>query len=110
MSTTINLDVQQGADFYRTMTVVDNNKNIINLTNYTIAGQIRKSYSDADYVSFDITKTNASLGKMSISLTNLVTDTLTASKYVYDIEITAGNGIKHRIAEGIITTSQNVTR
>jgi hypothetical protein len=109
MSTKINLDVQNGTDFYRIMTVVDNNKNIIDLSTYTIEGQIRKSYSETDYVSFDIIKIDPVIGKISIGLTNQVTNTLTASKYVYDIEITSATGVKYRIAEGLITTSLNVT-
>ena len=110
MSTIANFEIPQGSTFSRNMTIVDNDKVVLNLTTYTINGQVRKSYNSAEYISFDIVKVNAPTGKISIGLTDSVTDNLTSNKYVYDIEITSVNGTKTRILEGIITTSPNVTR
>ena len=110
MSTVTNLIIDQGSDFYRAMTVIDNNNNVVDLTTYTVAGQLRKGYTSTEFIPFTITVLNATLGRISIGLTNIITDTLTAPRYVYDIEITALNLKKFRILEGNITVAPNVTR
>jgi hypothetical protein len=92
------------------MTVVDNAGVAINLSTYTVAGQLRKSYTATEFIPFTIIVVNAALGKISIGLSNLVTDTLTANRYVYDVEMTSATSEKHRILEGNITVSPNVTR
>jgi hypothetical protein len=110
MTTIANFEIHQGETFKRIITIVDNNKVPLNLTNYTYQGQIRKNYNSVEYVQFDIDPVDLVLGKISFSLTYSVTETLIYNKYVYDIEITAQNNIKTRILEGIITTTPNVTR
>lgn len=109
MTTTVNFEIQQGSTFSRTMTIVDTDKNPLNLTAYTLTGQLRKNYSSAEFVAFTILVTNALTGKISINLNSTITNTLMFPKYVYDVEIN-GNGNVYRILEGIINVSPNVTR
>jgi hypothetical protein len=110
MATVANLSIDQGAEFYRTMTVVDNNGLVVDLSTYTAAGQLRKSYTANEFIPLTVVVLNASLGKISIGLSNLVTDTLTINRYVYDVEITSDSLKKYRILEGNITVSPNVTK
>ena len=42
MSTIANFEIPQGSTFSRNMTIVDNDKVVLNLTTYTINGQVRK--------------------------------------------------------------------
>lgn len=105
-----NLAIDQGSEFYRTMTLVDTSRTIVDLTNYTIAGQLRKSYTTTESISLNIVIINAVLGKFSMSLSNLITDTLTSPRYVYDVEITSSGMRTYRILEGNIIVSPNVTR
>ena len=109
MTTTTNFEIQQGSTFLRTMTIVDSDKLPLNLTAYTLTGQLRKNYSSVEFVAFTIIVSNASSGKIIISLNSTITNTLMFPKYVYDVEI-SGNGNVYRILEGIITISPNVTR
>jgi hypothetical protein len=110
MATVTNLAIDQGAEFYRTMTVVDNNGVVVNLTTYTLAGQLRKSYTTSEFIPFTIGILDPILGKISIGLSNLVTDTLTINRYVYDVEMTSASLKKYRILEGNITVSPNATK
>lgn len=110
MATVTNLIIDQGAEFFRTMTVVDNEGIVVNLTTYTIEGQLRKSYTSTEYVPFVVNIINAGLGKISIALSSIITDTLTASRYVYDIEMTGANLKKYRILEGNIMINPTVTK
>lgn len=110
MTTATNLFIDQGSDFYRTMSVVDNKNDVVDLTSYTIAGQLRKNYSSTEFIPFTIIVISAVLGKISIGIPNSITSTLTANRYVYDVEITAANGKKYRILDGNVTVTPNVTR
>lgn len=109
MTTTTNFEIQQGSTFSRTMTIVDSDKNPLNLTAYTLTGQLRKNYSSIESVAFNIIVTNALTGKITLNINSTVTNTLLFPKYVYDVEIN-GNGNVYRILEGVITVSPNVTR
>lgn len=91
-----------------------------NLTGYTIAGKIRRLFSDAAvYQSLTVAITNAAGGLFSISLTGTETAALTTASAnpntrdqtigVYDIEITTGATVT-RILQGITTLSQEATK
>lgn len=110
MSSSVNFEIGQGSTFLRTMTVVDNEKTPLDLTNYTLEGQLRKNYNSDEFIAFDIVKINAVSGRITIGLSDTITDTLIFPKYVYDIELTSGDSTKSRILEGSITVSPNVTR
>ena len=107
---TTNLFIDQGAEFYRTMSVTDSNKAVINLTNCTITAQLRKNYTSSTFVPMVTTILNVSLGKVSIALSAATTAAITNGQYVYDVELTSVEGKIYRILEGNITISPNVTR
>ena len=110
MSNVVNLFVDQGVDFYRTMTIVDINNAPLNISNYTIAGQVRKNYTSSANTTMQVLITDAPHGKVSMSLTNTQTDSLTDLRYVYDVEITSPDNKKYRILEGVMTVTPQVTR
>lgn len=104
-----NLEINQGSDYTRTFTVLDSNDVIINLTNYTIAAQLRKNHTSNEYVNFTMAILNAGLGKVSMSLPNSVTSTL-SGKYMYDIFLTDPSTHKFKIGDGLITIVPYITR
>jgi hypothetical protein len=110
MTTEVNFEIEQGSTFLRTMSVIDNNNTPVDLTTYTLAGQLRRSYSSSEFIDFDIVILNPVLGRIAVSLTGLVTATLTHSKYVFDVNATNADDVILRIMEGLITVSPNVTR
>ena len=75
---------------------------------YTASSQIRKWYTSTKYVEFT-TAVNSDIGVITLSLTSDQTSSLSAGRYVYDVEITDNVTIS-RIVEGIITVNPNVTR
>lgn len=110
MSTVINLYIDQGAEFYRTMTVTDTNKAVINLTNCTVIGQLRKGYTSTTSIPFVMTIIDRLTGKVSMSLSATATAAITEGRYVYDVELTSVDQKVYRILEGNATVSPNVTR
>jgi len=105
-----NLTVDQGSDISYTIDVTDSNGDSINLSGYTVAGQIRKSYSSLTSVSFTAVVTNTSTGEVTISLTSTQTNDMKAGRYLYDVEMTSSGGTVTRILEGQIEVIAGVTR
>ena len=112
MAITINLSVDQGADFEATIKLYSSNTEALNLTGYGFSGQIRRSYeSQSTSAAFTITSANPSGGELTLSLTDTATASLRAGRYVYDIIITdTSTGVKTRAADGIVSVMPGVTR
>lgn len=109
MGTKLNLLIDQGASFETTLTLTDDNGDVVNLTNYTGAGQFRKHYTSSSYTSFDVTLGGAN-GTITLALTANSTANVTAGRYVYDVEVTDNSGVITRLFEGIVTITPQVTR
>lgn len=106
----------QGSDIAVELHLVDASGNPKNLTNYSGAATMKKSYSSdsADTQAFDFAiQAPPTDGIVTISLTNAQTDALDAGKYVYDVEISYtdsnDNTIIERILEGKIDLTPSVT-
>ena len=111
MAVISNIFIDAGADFTTTVTVTDSTGSALNLTGYTHAAQIRKSYdSTSATVAFTTATTDASGGKFTLSLTNTQTAAIPHGRYVYDAVITSGAGSKTRVVEGIVTINPRVTQ
>tara|TARA_B100000927_G_C16457462_1_gene466441 strand:+ start:451 stop:786 length:336 start_codon:yes stop_codon:yes gene_type:complete len=106
-----NLTIDQGTDFSFAVDVTDTDGNALNLTGFTAAGQIRKSYSSSTKVDFVCSvRSPATAGILDISLTNTQTNAMKAGRYVYDVEITSGAGLKDRVIEGQLEVMPGVTQ
>ena len=106
-----NLTVDQGADFAIAIDVTDSSGTALNLTGYTAAGQVRKSYSSTTAVNFTVSiRAPATGGILDLSLTNTHTNAMKPGRYVYDVEITSGAGIKDRVVEGQLEIMPGVTQ
>jgi len=108
MADKVNLTVDQGATFSVDFIVKDANNDIVNLTDYTGAGQLRRNYASNSATSFTIGV--YSNGTVRASLTANQTAILSPDRYVYDLQITNGLGEVTRIVEGIVTITPEVTK
>lgn len=108
MAIKTNLTIDQGSDFTTTINLTDNFDNVINLTGYTGAAQIRKHYTSLTSYAFTVTII-AAAGEISLALSAAVSNTMPAGRYVYDCELTYLDGTKSRIVEGIVTITPQVT-
>jgi hypothetical protein len=110
MAVLSNLSVDQGSDFSAEVVVEDSTGDTANLTGYTGAGQIRKTYTSSTKVDFGVVVTNATNGLLTLTLANAVTNAMKAGRYVYDVEITkTSNGEKTRVVEGQLIINPGVT-
>ena len=110
MATIANLKVDQGADFATTINLNTLDGTDFNLTGYTVAAQMAKSYASATKTTITASITDAATGAIQLSLTNAQTGALTQGRYVYDVEVTQTSGnVKTRVIEGQITVFPQVT-
>jgi hypothetical protein len=109
MGTKINLVVDQGATFETTINLTDDLGELVDLTGYTGAGQIRKHYTSSNATNLSVTLGGAN-GTVTLGLSANATANLTAGRYVYDVEVTDNNSVITRIFEGIVTITPQVTR
>ena len=110
MASISNIFIDQGATFTTTVTVTDANGDAVNLSGYSVAAQIRKTFLSSSATAFTATISNASSGEITISLTDTQTTALEAGRFVYDVLITASGGTKTRVVEGQVTVNPSVTR
>ena len=109
MATRVNILIDQGTDFTTSVKLTDNSGGQLDLTGMTAASQIRKTHSSSNSTSFTTALAN-NTGTLTLSLNNAVTSSMSAGRYVYDVELTDSTSIKSRILEGIVTVTPEVTR
>ena len=108
MASINNIIIDQGTTFTLSVILTNDDNTPKDLTNYTIASQIRKSYYTNTFTAFTTSKVNLT-GEITISLSAAETSALKAGRYVYDIEIEDPSETV-RVIEGIVTVTPEVTR
>ena len=107
MAAVHNLYIDQGADFSADIGIFDDSNTAWNLSGYTGAAKIKKSYSSSTSTPFTVSVNAA--GTISLSLTSTATSTLAEGRYLYDVVITSAGGAKTRVIEGLVTINPGVT-
>lgn len=116
MATYEDFTIDQGADLALQIELVNPDGSKKDLTGYSASAKMKKTYRSEESIDFNAVVATPSLeGIVTISLTNLQTDTLsTRGRYVYDVEISfvdeEGNTIIERVLEGKIKVNPSVTR
>jgi hypothetical protein len=108
MAQRINITIDQGTDFSSTITATDSAGDVMDLSDYTGAGSIRRWYTTGVIASFDINITG-NTGIIEYSMDSSVTKDVDGGRYVMDIIITDSANSTIRVAEGIATVKPGVT-
>jgi hypothetical protein len=110
MAIVANLFIDQGTDFEIVVDVSDATGETLNLTGYSSAAQIRKTYgSTGTAATFTTAHGTPTEGKVTLTLTDTQTTGLTSGRYVYDMNITSGAGVTTRVVEGQAIITPGVT-
>jgi len=109
MASISNIFIDQGTDFSITVDVTQADGAALNLTGYSAAAQIRKTYGSSNVSAVFTTSISAAAGQVTLSLTDTQTSGLTAGRYVYDLNITSGSTTT-RVVEGQAIITPGVTR
>ena len=110
MASISNIFIDQGTDFSITVDVTQADGAALNLTGYSAAAQIRKTYGSSNVSAVFTTSISAAAGQVTLSLTDTQTSGLTAGRYVYDLNITSEAGVTTRVVEGQAIITPGVTR
>jgi len=105
-----NLFVDQGSDYNSIVTVTSGDGTPLNLQDFTVKSQMRKSYGASLAYNFTAEVFNASLGQIRLRLTATQSEAIPAGRYLYDVEITSPANIKKRVVEGIVTVTPQITQ
>ena len=106
---TVNLVIDQGTTFEKVITAKNTAGGNVAISSGTCAGKMRQSYGSSNNVAAFTTAVAGS--NCTISLTATQTAALAPGQYVYDVEYTQSGGtIVERLAEGIITISEEATK
>lgn len=105
----INLIVEQGADYDVDFTIRNDDGSPLNLTGYTAASVMKKTYTSVRSYPFVVTFINRLAGEISISMGKTETASLKEGRYVYDIVLTSPQSIANRVIQGNILVHPGVT-
>jgi len=108
----LNILIEQGATFNRTMTIYSTGTTPLNLTGKTLRGYIKRSLADALPVGtfvFTVADQNTNPGVVTWNLSATNTALLPAQTLRYDVELVDGTTVT-RILEGEAFVSGEVTR
>ena len=109
MAIKANIVIDQGTSFATTIDVTDVDGNVIDLTDFTGAAQMRKHYTSSTYYAFAVA-ISAETGEVTLSMNANTTNNIAPGRYMYDCELTDTAGTVSRIVEGIVTVTPGVTR
>jgi hypothetical protein len=110
MATISNLFVDAGANYSNIITVIGSNGQPLNLTGYTVAAQMRKSFQSSIAYNFTSTIYIANQGKVRLQLDAEQSEEIPPGRWLYDVEITSPTGFKTRVVEGIVTVNPQITQ
>ncbi len=108
----LNILIEQGSTFSKNLTIYSSGTTPLNLTGKTLRGSVRYRLQDATpALTFTFTNDNQTTnpGKCLMTATATLTDALTQSKGVYDVELVDGATVT-RLLEGDVFISLSVTR
>lgn len=110
------LSIDKGSDITLQLELEDTSGNKKDLTNYTVAGKLKKTYNTPDgEATIFVTEIQAPAadGVVNLTLSNSQTDALKAGRYVYDVEISFidsdAQTVIERVLEGTIEVTPSVT-
>ena len=106
---TVNMVLDQGCTFEKVITAQNTTSGNVTISTGTCAAKMRQSYYSSNNIT---TLTTALAGSnVTLSLTATQTAAVTPGNYVYDVEYTQSDTTTvERVAEGIITISEEVTK
>jgi hypothetical protein len=109
MSIKANIVIDQGADYEVTIDITDDNGDIINLTGYTGAAQMRKTYSSTTAYPFTVS-ISPLVGTVTLAMAAPASANIAPGRFVWDCELTSAANVVSRIVEGMVTLTPQVTR
>ena len=104
MASIVNIFADQGSDYTLTLTVKDDSGNATDLTGYTAEAYFQKWVGANKVYKFTPTVTDATAGKLQITLLGSVSDDIPPGRYNYDVVINNSTyDITRRVIQGTLS-------
>ena len=105
-----NIIIEQDADYSQQFTAKTDAGVVIDLTNSSLDGMVRKSFASTAYTSFAPVIVSATAGTFTLAFTDAQTSLLERGRHVYDVRVIDSTSTITRIQSGVATVSPSVTR
>ena len=102
-------EIEQGSSFKYTINIKTGSGAVYDLSNHTLAAQMKKSYNSSIVAATFAAVTTSTAGQIQLSLSDEQTSTIKAGRYVFDILMETPSSDKYRVVEGQVTVSPGVT-
>jgi hypothetical protein len=102
------LNLYAGDDFTMIITVKNPDGSLVDLTGYTVTGQVKHTPADASALGTFTCTPGGTAGTITCTLANSLTATL-AAPLVYDVQMKSAGGIITTLVAGAITFAAQVT-
>ena len=106
---TFNITIEKRSTFSFETTFTQTNGNSLDLTDMDLKGEIRRNFDNALEATFTISKTSASGGIATISLTKAQTSALSENPCTYDVFADHTDGSSLKLLTGSVTIIKNIT-
>jgi hypothetical protein len=112
MAITTYLDIDQGSDYSLELVLENANGTPMNLSDFTVYSQFRKSYNSTTAYNFVTSIPQPTQGKIKLQLSGVVSSQIKPGRYIYDVEIISSSPVnnKTRVVEGIVTINPEITK
>lgn len=107
MTIKADLLIDAGTTFSIDLSVVDENEDVLNLSESEIIAQMKRWYTSSNTINFNATINSVS-GIINLSLDANTTASLDAGRYVYDVKLITSD-IVTRFMEGYVTVTPEVS-
>lgn len=104
------IQVEQFATFATSINVEDTTGAALNLSGFSVNSSVRRSFFSETSTNFEAFVSGVANGEITIAMTAANTANLTPGRSLYDVVITAPDGTKTRVVEGIVNILPGVTR
>lgn len=110
MAGSLDLEIEQGATFSRTITIKDATDTAIDISSDSFAGQVRsRPQSSVVEANFTFTITDGAAGEVTATISATDTAAMNTGDFVYDIEWTSGSTVT-RLLSGAAVVTPEITR
>ena len=104
----VNIEIEQGADFTSTFTITNSDGSVFNMSSASAVAKAKKHPTAGTAYTFS-TSIESSTGKITISMTDETTATMESGRYLYDILLTAAEGDKTRVIQGMALVTAGIS-
>jgi len=106
-----NLYISQNEDFEVQVELETLTMDVVNIENYELYGQVRKTYVSSTAIDIEITVIDAERANFAIRLDSDKTGSMKPGRYVYDIfAYNPSSGNKYKVMEGQVEIAPSVTK